>query len=55
MKKNHPDFNIEYIIKNNEKSIKFLLHPKDKNLAFFWNIITIYVKSVIKVKTYKLY
>ena len=34
---NHPDLNEEYIIKNNEKSIKCLLHPKEKNLAFCLN------------------
>ena len=33
-KKNHPDSNTEYIIKNNEKNIKCLLHPKEKNLAY---------------------
>ena len=32
--KNHPVFNSEYIIKNNEKFIKCLLHLKEKNLAF---------------------
>ena len=32
--KNHHEFNSEYIIKNNERSIKCLLHPKEKNLAF---------------------
>ena len=32
--KNHPNLNTEYIIKNNEKSVKCLLHPKKKNLAF---------------------
>ena len=33
-KKNHPTLDTEYIIKNNEKSIKCLLHPKEKNIAF---------------------
>ena len=32
--KNHPALNSENIIKNNEKSIKCLLHPKEKNLSF---------------------
>ena len=32
--KNHPDLNTEYIIKNNEKSVKCLLHPNKENLAF---------------------
>ena len=33
-KKNHHALNTEYIIKNNEKSIKCLLHPKEKNISF---------------------
>ena len=33
-KKNHPNLNRDYIIKNNERSIKCLLHPNEKNLAF---------------------
>ena len=32
--KNHYGLNTEYIIKNNEKNIKCLLHPKEKNVAF---------------------
>ena len=32
--KNHPDLNTKYIIKNNEKNIKCLLHPEEKNVAF---------------------
>ena len=32
--KNHHILNKEYIIKNNEKNIKCLLHPKEKNLSF---------------------
>ena len=32
--KNHPVFNTEYIIKNNEKFIKYLLHLKEKKMSF---------------------
>ena len=32
--KNHHDLNNNFIIKINEKSIKCLLHPKEKNFAF---------------------
>ena len=32
--KNHHNLNKEYIIKNNEKGIKCLIHPTEKNMVF---------------------
>ena len=32
--KNHKNMNKEYIIKNNEKGIKCLIHPSEKNIGF---------------------
>ena len=32
--KNHPNLSSKYLIKNNEKNIKCLLHPKEKNVGF---------------------
>ena len=46
--KNHPSLSIEYIIKNNEKSIKCLSHPKEKNLAFCLKCNTHLCKECLK-------
>ena len=48
--KNHPDLNKEYIIKNNEKDIKCLLHPKEKNLSFCLECNTHICKECMKKK-----
>ena len=48
--KNHPYLNKEYIIKNNERSIKCLFHPKEKNLAFCLKCNTHICKECIKNK-----
>ena len=44
----HQGLSSEYvIIKNNEKTIKCMLHPKEKNIGFFVFFVTlIYVKNV---------
>ena len=47
-KKNHLDLNLEYIIANNEKNIKCLLHPQEKNLAFCFNCNTHICKKCLK-------
>ena len=49
-KKNHPDLNTEFIIKNNKKYINCLLHPKEKNLAFCFNCNTHICKECMKSK-----
>ena len=46
--KNHHNLNEEYIIKNKEKSIKCLLHPKEKNLAFCLKCNTHICKECMK-------
>ena len=51
--KNHPVFNSEYIIKNNGKSIKCLLHPEEKNLAFWLECNTHICKEYMKSKKHK--
>ena len=48
--KNHKDLNAEYIIKNSEKSIKCLLHPKEKNFAFCLKCKTHICKECMKSK-----
>ena len=47
-KKNHHDLNKGYIIKNNEKSIKCLLHPLEKNIAFCFKCNTHICKECMK-------
>ena len=49
-KKNHPNLNTEFIIKNNKKYINCLLHPKEKNLAFCFNCNTHICKECMKSK-----
>ena len=46
--KNHPGLNKEFIIKNNEKWIKCLLHPTEKNLAFCLKCNTHICKECMK-------
>ena len=48
--KKHHDLSEEFIIKNNERSIKCLLHPKEKNLAFCLKCNTHICKSCMKSK-----
>ena len=38
--KNHRNISKEYLIKNNEKGFKFLAHPSEKNLAFWFDCHT---------------
>ena len=49
-KKNHPNLNKDYIIKNNEKSIKCPLHPKENNLTFCFDCDTHICKECMKSK-----
>ena len=52
-KKNHPNLNKEYIIKNNEKNIKCLLHPNEKNSAFCFKCNTHICNECKKSKMHK--
>ena len=47
-KRNHHDLNNEFIIKINEKSIKCLIHPKEKNFAFCLKCKTHLCKQCMK-------
>ena len=50
--KNHPNLDKEYIIKNNEKSIKCLSHPKENNSAFCFECNTHICNKCDKDKTH---
>ena len=52
-KENHPDSSTENIIKNNEKSILCLIHPKEKNIGFCFDCNTHICKECMKSRKHR--